>query len=61
MEGSQSHEEHPYRPRDLKLPGFVPGVLSQSTIVGFYAVSSLLVVSTIFVLSGLLPFTLTFT
>ncbi|KAK4597405.1 hypothetical protein RGQ29_015087 [Quercus rubra] len=55
MEGSQSHEEHPYIPRDLKLPGFVPGVLSQSTIVGFYAVSSLLVVSTIFVLSGRSP------
>ncbi|KAK7830300.1 putative 3-beta-hydroxysteroid-delta(8) [Quercus suber] len=55
MEGSQSHEEHPYIPRDLKLPGFVPGVLSQSTIIGFYAVSALLVVSTIFVLSGRSP------
>uniref|UniRef100_A0A2N9FVC7 Uncharacterized protein n=1 Tax=Fagus sylvatica TaxID=28930 RepID=A0A2N9FVC7_FAGSY len=52
MEGSQSFVEHPYIPRDLKLPGFVPGVLSQSTIVGVYAVSSLLVVSLIWVLSG---------
>ncbi|GMY26687.1 probable 3-beta-hydroxysteroid-Delta(8),Delta(7) -isomerase [Fagus crenata] len=55
MEGSQSFVEHPYIPRDLKLPGFVPGVLSQSTIVGVYAVCSLLVVSLIWVLSGRSP------
>ncbi|RXH71707.1 hypothetical protein DVH24_025208 [Malus domestica] len=43
---------HPYAPRDLKLPGFVPGFLSQSTIVGVYGVSSLLVVSLTWLFSG---------
>ncbi|PQM35478.1 putative 3-beta-hydroxysteroid-Delta(8) Delta(7)-isomerase [Prunus yedoensis var. nudiflora] len=37
MEGSGSgiYENHPYVPRDLELPGFVPGFLSQSTILGW--------------------------
>ncbi|KAK4482995.1 hypothetical protein RD792_010169 [Penstemon davidsonii] len=43
---------HPYIPRDLKLPGFVPGFLSQSTIVGYYGIASLLVVSFMWILSG---------
>ncbi|KAB1201693.1 putative 3-beta-hydroxysteroid-Delta(8),Delta(7)-isomerase [Morella rubra] len=51
MEGSV--QEHPYVPRDLKLPGFVPCLLSQSNIVGVYGISSLLVVSLIWLLSGL--------
>ncbi|XP_068326644.1 uncharacterized protein [Pyrus communis] len=43
MEGSDAgiYGIHPHAPRDLKLPGFVPGFLSQSTIVGVYGVSSL--------------------
>ncbi|KAF5443657.1 hypothetical protein F2P56_036195 [Juglans regia] len=50
MEGS--FQEHPYVPRDLKLPGFVPVSLSQSTIVGVYGISSLLVVSLVWLFSG---------
>ncbi|XP_042986040.1 probable 3-beta-hydroxysteroid-Delta(8),Delta(7)-isomerase isoform X1 [Carya illinoinensis] len=49
MEGS--FQEHPYVPRDLKLPGFVPLSLSQSTIVGVYGISSLLVVSLVWLFS----------
>ncbi|KAE8694438.1 putative 3-beta-hydroxysteroid-Delta(8),Delta(7)-isomerase [Hibiscus syriacus] len=43
---------HPYVPRDLQLPGYVPVSLSQSTIAGVYVLSSLLVVSLIWLLSG---------
>ncbi|KAE8125121.1 hypothetical protein FH972_019956 [Carpinus fangiana] len=46
--------EHPYVPRDLKLLGFVPCSLSQSAILLIYGVSSLLVVSLVWPLSGLL-------
>ncbi|XP_028774072.1 probable 3-beta-hydroxysteroid-Delta(8),Delta(7)-isomerase [Neltuma alba] len=52
MEGSQVTHSHPYEPRDLQLPGFVPLFLSQSTIIGVYGVASLLVVSFIWLLSG---------
>lgn len=48
MEG----QPHPYVPRDLKLPDYVPVVLSQSTIVGVYAISSFVVVSLVWILSG---------
>ncbi|XP_011020918.1 PREDICTED: probable 3-beta-hydroxysteroid-Delta(8),Delta(7)-isomerase [Populus euphratica] len=48
MEG----QPHPYAPRDLKLPGYVPNFLTQSTIVGVYLLTSLLVVSLIWILSG---------
>ncbi|KAL6555556.1 hypothetical protein OROHE_007228 [Orobanche hederae] len=44
--------DHPYVPRDLKLPGYVPGFLSQSTILAVYSISSLLVVSFMWILSG---------
>jgi high-affinity Fe2+/Pb2+ permease len=54
MEG----QPHPYAPRDLKLPGYVPNFLTQSTIVGVYLLTSLLVVSLIWILSGLPPFPL---
>ncbi|KAE8125120.1 hypothetical protein FH972_019955 [Carpinus fangiana] len=47
--------EHPYVPRDLKLPGFVPCSLSQSAILLVYGVSSLLVVSLVWLLSGRSP------
>ncbi|CAI9778641.1 unnamed protein product [Fraxinus pennsylvanica] len=43
---------HPYIPRDLKLPGYVPVLLSQSTILSVYGISSLLVVSFMWILSG---------
>ncbi|KAK6145168.1 hypothetical protein DH2020_021988 [Rehmannia glutinosa] len=43
---------HPYVPRDLKLPGYVPGFLSQSTILAVYGISSVLVVSFMWILSG---------
>ncbi|KAL5555829.1 hypothetical protein UlMin_038065 [Ulmus minor] len=53
MEGSQSEQySHPYVPRDLKLEGFAPIVLSQSTILGVYLSASLLVVSLVWILSG---------
>ncbi|MBA0739248.1 hypothetical protein Gogos_012536 [Gossypium gossypioides] len=44
--------EHPYVPRDLQLPGYVPVSLSQSTILTVYGLSSLLVVSLVWFLSG---------
>lgn len=53
MEGLNQH--HPYVPKDLDLPGFVPGFLSQSTILAVYGLSSLLVVSLVWFLSGRLP------
>ncbi|KAI4381316.1 hypothetical protein MLD38_007398 [Melastoma candidum] len=43
---------HPYVPPDLKLPGYVPVVLPKSTIVGIYLGVSLLVVLTIWFISG---------
>lgn len=49
---------HPYIPRDLKLPGFVPGYLSQSTILAVYGISSVLVVSFMWILSGKCSFKL---
>lgn len=49
MEG---HVDHPYVPRDLKLPGYVPVFLSQSTILAVYGASSVLVVSVMWLLSG---------
>uniref|UniRef100_A0A5B7BX71 Putative 3-beta-hydroxysteroid-Delta(8),Delta(7)-isomerase n=1 Tax=Davidia involucrata TaxID=16924 RepID=A0A5B7BX71_DAVIN len=51
MERAQS-QPHPYVPRDLHLPDFVPGFLSQSTILAVYGLSSLLVVSFVWFLSG---------
>ncbi|KAJ6428502.1 hypothetical protein OIU84_023840 [Salix udensis] len=47
MEG----QPHPYAPTDLKLPGYAPNFLTQSTIVSVYGLSSLLVVSLIWILS----------
>ncbi|XP_027092329.1 probable 3-beta-hydroxysteroid-Delta(8),Delta(7)-isomerase [Coffea arabica] len=44
--------EHPYVPRDLKLPGFVPAFLPPSTIVGAYLLASLLAVSIVWIGSG---------
>ncbi|GAB4851079.1 hypothetical protein Ancab_030377 [Ancistrocladus abbreviatus] len=43
---------HPYVPRDLNLPGFVPGFLSQSTILGGFGIASAAVISFIWFLSG---------
>ncbi|XP_065851723.1 probable 3-beta-hydroxysteroid-Delta(8),Delta(7)-isomerase [Euphorbia lathyris] len=48
MEG----QPHPYVPRDLKLPDYVPVVLSQSTIVGSFGFVSLLVVLLVWFFSG---------
>ena len=44
--------DHPYVPRDLKLPGYQPVFLSQSTILAVYGAASLLVVSLMWLLSG---------
>ncbi|PIA35043.1 hypothetical protein AQUCO_03600002v1 [Aquilegia coerulea] len=49
------NQSHPYVPRDLNLPDFIPGVLSQSTIVGVYGSCSLFVVSLIWIVSGRFP------
>ncbi|KAK3039640.1 hypothetical protein RJ639_027231 [Escallonia herrerae] len=46
---------HPYVPRDLILLDYVPVSLTQSTILGVYGISSLLVVSLVWILSGRSP------
>ncbi|KAM7500108.1 hypothetical protein LguiA_024522 [Lonicera macranthoides] len=52
----ESHRHyHPYVPKDLNLPDYVPVLLSQSTILSVYGISSLLVVSFIWILSGRFP------
>ncbi|GAB2294862.1 hypothetical protein Dimus_029055 [Dionaea muscipula] len=43
---------HPYAPRDLDLPGFVPSLLPKTTILGVYGASSLIVVSLVWLFSG---------
>ncbi|KAJ7973911.1 Sterol-8,7-isomerase [Quillaja saponaria] len=53
VESEVSHS-HPYVPRNLDLPGFVPLVLSESTIIGVYGLSALLIATLIWILSGLL-------
>ncbi|KDP37445.1 hypothetical protein JCGZ_08286 [Jatropha curcas] len=45
-------QPHPYVPRDLKLPDYVPVLLPQSTILSVYGISSLVVVSLVWILSG---------
>ncbi|PKU79553.1 probable 3-beta-hydroxysteroid-Delta(8),Delta(7)-isomerase [Dendrobium catenatum] len=47
--------EHPYSPRDLQLPGYVPLSLSQIDIVLPYLGSSVVVVAAIWFLSGRFP------
>ncbi|KAI0491422.1 hypothetical protein KFK09_025688 [Dendrobium nobile] len=47
--------EHPYSPRDLQLPGYVPLSLSQIDIVLPYIGSSVVVVAAIWLLSGRFP------
>ncbi|XP_010249358.1 PREDICTED: probable 3-beta-hydroxysteroid-Delta(8),Delta(7)-isomerase [Nelumbo nucifera] len=51
----ESSITHPYMPRDLNLPDFVPAFLPQSTIIGVYGISSLLVISLIWIFSGWAP------
>lgn len=43
---------HPYVPRDLKLPGYVPISMSMSSILTVYLGTSLLVVSLVWLLFG---------
>ncbi|RID58110.1 hypothetical protein BRARA_F01429 [Brassica rapa] len=43
---------HPYVPRDLKLPGYVPISMSMSSILSVYLASSLFVVSLVWFLFG---------
>lgn len=43
---------HPYVPEDLVLHDYVPVFLPQSTIIGVYLISSLLVVSAVGIGSG---------
>lgn len=45
---------HPYVPEDLVLPDYVPVFLHQSTIIGFYLIASLLIVSVVWIGSGLI-------
>lgn len=49
---TQGEYDHPYIPREMKLPGFVPGVLSQLTILAVYGCASVLVASSMWILSG---------
>lgn len=51
----EASEEHPYVPRDLKLPGFVPCLLSQANILAVYGIGSVLVVSLVWLFSGRSP------
>lgn len=44
---------HPYAPKDLNLPGFVPNLLSASTILGVFAVASVIVFIASWTLPGL--------
>ncbi|XP_050371972.1 probable 3-beta-hydroxysteroid-Delta(8),Delta(7)-isomerase [Argentina anserina] len=55
MEGSDSALNHPYSPQNVKLPGFVPGFLSQVTILGIYGLASLFVVFVTWLISGRAP------
>ncbi|KHN32018.1 probable 3-beta-hydroxysteroid-Delta(8),Delta(7)-isomerase [Glycine soja] len=54
MEGSHSQvsKGHPYVPRDLHLPGYVPCFLSVSNILSIYVFSSLLIVALVWIFSG---------
>uniref|UniRef100_A0A0C9RRV1 TSA: Wollemia nobilis Ref_Wollemi_Transcript_16932_919 transcribed RNA sequence n=1 Tax=Wollemia nobilis TaxID=56998 RepID=A0A0C9RRV1_9CONI len=44
--------DHPYSPRDLQLPGYVPLFFSQSYIVGVYGAASTFVFLLIWIISG---------
>ncbi|KAI5679877.1 hypothetical protein M9H77_01104 [Catharanthus roseus] len=46
---------HPYVPADLELPDYVPVFLNQSTIVGVYLLTSMVIVSIVWIVSGLFP------
>ncbi|KAL1291628.1 hypothetical protein HN51_060167 [Arachis hypogaea] len=48
-------EGHPYSPRDLHLPGYVPCSLSQSNILSVFAFFTFLLVSLTWIFSGRLP------
>lgn len=56
--GSVGEFEHPYVPRDLKLPGFVPEFHPTSTILGVYILAALLAISVVWIGSGklILPY-----
>ncbi|XP_024967296.1 probable 3-beta-hydroxysteroid-Delta(8),Delta(7)-isomerase [Cynara cardunculus var. scolymus] len=56
MAGIQASESiHPFIPKDLILPDYVPIILSQSTILAVYGCASFLVVSFIWILAGRFP------
>ncbi|XP_074274021.1 putative 3-beta-hydroxysteroid-Delta(8),Delta(7)-isomerase [Silene latifolia] len=46
-------DAHPYAPNDLSLPGFVPNLLSSSTILLLFAVATLVVFSLSWIIPGL--------
>ncbi|GKC75279.1 probable 3-beta-hydroxysteroid-delta(8),delta(7) -isomerase, partial [Tanacetum coccineum] len=48
-----SESVHPFSPKNLILPDYVPMVLSESTILGVYGGISLLVISFVWILAGL--------
>ncbi|KAF6137944.1 hypothetical protein GIB67_041817 [Kingdonia uniflora] len=52
MDSEGSQTQHPYVPQDLHLPGFVPGVISESHIVGVYVFASVIVISLTWIGSG---------
>lgn len=45
-------ETHPYSPKDLNLPGFVPNSMSQMTILGIFGAGSIIVLSLALILPG---------
>ncbi|KAL9223963.1 hypothetical protein vseg_000043 [Gypsophila vaccaria] len=46
-------DAHPYAPADLSLPGFVPNLLSATTILVVFAVATIIVVSIAWIVPGL--------
>ncbi|CAL5199956.1 unnamed protein product [Lathyrus oleraceus] len=52
MAGSQASHPHPYVPRDLHLPGYVPCFLSQSNILSVFASFTVILFSLTWIFSG---------
>ncbi|KAF9604200.1 hypothetical protein IFM89_004775 [Coptis chinensis] len=50
-----SNYSHPYVPRELVLPDFTPGFLSQFTILGVFGIASFLVITSSWIVSGRFP------
>ena len=54
-------DAHPYAPKDLSLPGFVVKFLPVSTLLGVFAVMTIIVVSLAWIIPGKFPLSLQIT